>query len=362
MGLEFVLAHGLEGGGRGAFEGAFELAATEAFGAAAVVLEEEDEGVIELIVVCERLDDAANALVHVVDHGGVNFHAGGFPFLEFDLVPIADGAGNGPVGIDEAELFHLLEAGFVNGRVAVVVLPFILRDVLGESVHGPVGGGVGDVVEEGFFGVLFEMGFEVFDGVVGDGVGVIPGSFGLVFGVVFGRDLGVVAGEGVGVEEGAGAVDGAEEFIEAALEGPVVLFVVGHHFRGDVPFSGHVGAVSGWLEGLGDGEAFLVEVALVLGDSVVAGHVANAGLVRVESGEEGGAGGAAAAGIVELGEAHAVGSEGVEIGGFDFASVAADVGVAHVIGHDEDDIGPGVENGDKEEERQKSMHRRGLRK
>ena len=135
-------------------------------------------------------------------------------------------------------------------------------------------------------------------------------------------------------------MDGAEEFVEAALAGPIVLGIGGFHLGGDVPFSGHVGAVAGGLERFGDGEAFLVEVALVLGEPVVAGHVTDAGLVRVESGEEGGAGGATAGRIVKLGEAHSVGGEGVEIGGFDLAAVATDVGVAHVVGHDDDDVRP----------------------
>jgi len=42
--------------------------------------------------------------------------------------------------------------------------------------------------------------------------------------------------------------------------------------------------------------------------------------------------------IVELGEAEAVLGEGVEVGRFDFRAVAADVGEAEVIGHDDDDV------------------------
>ena len=162
----------------------------------------------------------------------------------------------------------------------------------------------------------------------------------MVSGVVLGSDLGVAAGEGIWIEEGTGAVDGAEEFVEATLAGPVVFWVGGFDLGGDVPFSGHVGAVAGGLEGFGDGEAFFVQESLVLGDAVVACHVANASLVGVEAGEEGSASRAAAGRVVKLSETHSVGCEGIKIGRFDLTSVAADIGVAHVIGHDDNDIGP----------------------
>ena len=51
-----------------------------------------------------------------------------------------------------------------------------------------------------------------------------------------------------------------------------------------------------------------------------------------------GAGGAAAGGVVELGEAHAAAREAIQIGGVDLASIAAEIGVAHVVGQDEEDV------------------------
>ena len=58
------------------------------------------------------------------------------------------------------------------------------------------------------------------------------------------------------------------------------------------------------------------------------------------AGEEGGAGwGAVGPGDVAAGAADAVAGEGVEIGGGDVAAaVEADVGVAHVVGDDDEDI------------------------
>ena len=86
---------------------------------------------------------------------------------------------------------------------------------------------------------------------------------------------------------------------------------------------------------------FLIEESLVLREAVVAGHVSNSCLVWVEPGEKRGAGGAATAGVVELREAQAVGSELVEIRGFYLPPVTSDVGIAHVIGHNDDDVWAG---------------------
>ena len=68
--------------------------------------------------------------------------------------------------------------------------------------------------------------------------------------------------------------------------------------------------------------------------------MAHAGVMRIEAGEQCGARGAAAGGIVELGEAHAGSGQFVDVGGWDFAAVAGKVGEAHVIDEDDDDVGP----------------------
>ena len=54
-------------------------------------------------------------------------------------------------------------------------------------------------------------------------------------------------------------------------------------------------------------------------------HVPDAGLVRVEAGEQAGPGRAAAGGVVELGEPQAAGGQRVEVRRGDLAAVAAEV-------------------------------------
>src|SRR6476660_9367041 len=69
-------------------------------------------------------------------------------------------------------------------------------------------------------------------------------------------------------------------------------------------------------------------------------EVAHAGVMRIEAGEQCGARWAAAGGVVELGEAQAGSGKFVDVGGWDFAAVAGEVGEPHVIDEDDDDVGP----------------------
>ena len=61
-------------------------------------------------------------------------------------------------------------------------------------------------------------------------------------------------------------------------------------------------------------------------------------MITIEAGEEGDAGGMALGGVVELGETEACFGESVKMGGFDFGAVAAEIGEAEVIGHDDNYI------------------------
>jgi hypothetical protein len=84
-----------------------------------------------------------------------------------------------------------------------------------------------------------------------------------------------------------------------------------------------------------------VEIAAIAGKigTVVGHHVPHAGLVRIEAGEQARPRRATARGVVELREAEAVGGECVECGRVDLAAVAAEIGEAHVVGEDDDDVG-----------------------
>ena len=84
----------------------------------------------------------------------------------------------------------------------------------------------------------------------------------------------------------------------------------------------------------------VVQVAAIARETPVVHHVADAGLVRIEASEQAGPGRTAAAGVIELGEAEPGSSEPIKLRRLDLAAIAADVGVAHVIGEDHHDVGP----------------------
>ena len=58
----------------------------------------------------------------------------------------------------------------------------------------------------------------------------------------------------------------------------------------------------------------------------------------VLTGEKGHAGRVALCGVVELGKAEPIRSEVIEVGSVDFTSIASDIRVAEVIGHNHDHV------------------------
>jgi hypothetical protein len=130
-------------------------------------------------------------------------------------------------------------------------------------------------------------------------------------------------GEPLVETEGAGAVVvGAEDGRAGAAEAV------------EVPFAEVAGGVAGVAEGAR--ERFLLEAE---GEAVVL----DAGAVVGAAGHDGGAGGRAIgrAGVETI-EAQAGGGHGVEVRGFEErVAVVAGFAPAHVVGHDEDDVGAG---------------------
>lgn len=74
------------------------------------------------------------------------------------------------------------------------------------------------------------------------------------------------------------------------------------------------------------------------GQAVALHHVADAGLVRIDTGEDRGAGGAATRIRVELAEVRTLGGEAIQVGRVDFGTVATEVGVTEIVGEDQDDV------------------------
>ena len=70
-------------------------------------------------------------------------------------------------------------------------------------------------------------------------------------------------------------------------------------------------------------------------------HVVVPNGIGVVAGEQLCPGGVTLGGVVELGETQPALGQPVEVGSLDFPAIAPDIRVAHVIDHDEDDVGPG---------------------
>src|SRR5690606_9694119 len=75
------------------------------------------------------------------------------------------------------------------------------------------------------------------------------------------------------------------------------------------------------------------------GASLDLGECVAANLLGVVAGEERGSRRPAAGGVIELSEAESFVSQLVEVRGGDFAAVTAEVGIAEVVGEDDEDVG-----------------------
>ena len=114
-------------------------------------------------------------------------------------------------------------------------------------------------------------------------------------------------------------------------------------FGAEMPLAGHHGAIAGVAQAFGDGGRPIGEVALV---ARLAGllrradfhHRAHAHLVVVAAGHQHGAGGRTQGRGVEVGQAHAARDQRVEVGRIGLATKTGEVGPAHVVDHDDEEI------------------------
>jgi hypothetical protein len=248
-------------------------------GHAAVVAREEDDRVVAQALLFECIDDAADLLVQGRDHARV-----GPPFLVLD------------------------------GSVSVAVF-------LGRLI-GCVGGQRREVEEERLSRVL---GFDQLDRFVADKgrvVSVLLEEFAVALPV---DQPAALFGEVIDL-----AHEVAVEVVEAAVLRPVLPIGMA-----EVPLAHHVGLVAGLFEGLG--ERALVDrqaVAVAREDHERLKAVTD----RITARHQCGAGRGAHRHAVEGLASRARSRELVEIRRLDLAAAIAEVGVAEIVGHDEDDV------------------------
>ena len=253
--------------------------------------------------------------------------------------------GDVPLRIYKAHLDLLLQTLFAQDVPAFGEAAFVLGDVFRFGVEGVMRGGVGQVVEKR--AAAFGATADGINGVIGEGVGgvEIVGELGDAFVVVAeGPDfptfeLGVGL---VGIEEIAAAVPEAVRLLET----PVVGESAG--LAAVVPLPTHARGIAREAEALAEGDhVFREELFLPL-----------AAVAWVEPGEEGSTRRGALGVVVELRELHPLGGESVDVRRVDLAPVAADVGPAHVVRHDEEDVGGlrGEGGGGQQQDGEKRAH------
>ena len=210
-------------------------------------------------------------------------------------------------------------------------------------------GGEGQIGEEGAVAAVFHAVLQVVDHAVDielRGILEIRRQLLQQFAVV------PVGGDGVGIRGVGGLhiaeVAGVGEHGEGAVEAP--LFRAGLRREAEVPFAGHVGSVARVLQQGGEGGDALVQVAFVAGHAFLIGReflgeVAEPGEVAVHAAQQHGAGGGAGRGGDELAQFHALFGQGIEMGRGDFAAEAAQVGEAHIVNDNQEDVRRGIRPG-----------------
>ena len=94
----------------------------------------------------------------------------------------------------KAERLELLDPGLPGGCITSVIFAFILCDIMGKGVHGPVGRSVGDIHEKGLPVGLALVILDVSDRIVRDGVRVVE-RVRLVVWIVVRSNVAVAPGE-----------------------------------------------------------------------------------------------------------------------------------------------------------------------
>ena len=308
----------------------------------AVVAEHDEDRVVVLADLLQMVDQPPDVVVEVLHHAGVQLHL----LAQHGARRRRQqrGVGHEPHALGElrarghdAHLDLALQPLLAHRIPALVVLADMAVAPVLRQVVRVVRRLVRDVGEEGL--AVAAVGVDEADQLVGVGLGrvVVVGQLGQVAAVLGEHRLRRRRGEVGHVPVAAGAVEQREVALEAARRRNLVGRLA------QVPLADHVGVVARVLEQLRQRGDTVVEVALVAEHAALVGrrplvHVAQAVEVRVDAAEQHRARRRAAGVGVEVGEAHAVLCQGVEVRRANLAAERAHVGKAHVVGEDDDDV------------------------
>ena len=107
-----------------------------------------------------------------------------------------------------------------------------------------------------------------------------------------------------------------------------------------MPFAGHERRISSLLQHLSNGHTISVDVTLITTQRGRPGHRTHTRLMCIQTGHQRRTRGATAGGIVELRVTQAMLCQLIKIGRLNLAAVTTDVRKTHVIGHDQNNVGP----------------------
>ena len=276
-------------------------------------------------------------VVEVFDHGRVDLH----PARVVALLALAQFMPGG------AEAFEL--AGPDRGRydsqrprarqprleqqvVSGVVVAGVPVDEIGRCLERPMGSRIGCVSEERT--PVAAMLVNVLNKLVGIGTGGKEIRGRALYPIVAFNVL--LLGDGKMV---SGTRQQREGSLESAVAGPASAL------GSQVPFSSHVGVVSGIGKPLRQCRdpfvkiAFVTDLPVDTDEKVGSEHRTDAGDVVVGSRQQHGPGGRAGGQYVEVGEPDRLFGQLVQTRRADFPAVCADIGVAEVVRDDEQEIG-----------------------
>ena len=313
----------------------------QAFGAGAVVAGDvEDQRVVELAHVLDRLDDPARLVVGHVEVGGEDLGLTGEELLLIgrEVLPVLDVSRfvrQLCVGWDDAELFLLLKDPFADHVPALVEAAFLLVDVGLRHVVRGVHRTRGEIDEEGLIRGQRLLKTDPVDGLGGHVVhevviGIVRGLHTVLVVVNGGRPLiGLAAQKAVELVEalvvrpageGPGGADLPDRSLVPLAEGARAVAIEPQH----LPDAGHV--VGQHAGGSGEGGGHLGDLGLV-GRVVVA-----AGLERLPGRRTQRRG-------VELIVHQALAGQLVEVGRFNDTAEGAGAAEAEIVQQDDHHVG-----------------------
>ncbi len=231
----------------------------------------------------------------------------GWPDLAFDL---------GKLPFHEPKFLLLLPTSLPDFIPALKVSRPVTLDVLGQGMQREVRSGESEVVKEGFIGMLLGMFLQDINGMIGDGVSHVKLR-----------------------TDRCGRLSLVIEIMEFQAEETMVIDVVGtvkassQRQAVNMPFTRVIRAVTGrlkhhWQEMCPRGTITFFNT----------GQIVSAHLLSIISGQKRGAGRPATGSVVELGKAQAVLGQTIQVGSIDFPTIAAQIRIPHVIGHNQQDV------------------------